>query len=36
LRARLYRILPAVMGEGLMGTLRGGWGGGRSHVVLSS
>jgi flavin-dependent dehydrogenase len=28
LRARLYRILPAVMGEGLIGTLRGAWGGG--------
>ena len=30
LRARLYRILPAVMAEGLAGTLRWSWDGGSS------
>jgi len=31
LRARLYKVLPAVMGEGLMGTLHGAWGVGRGR-----
>jgi flavin-dependent dehydrogenase len=33
LRARLCRILPAVMGEGLMRTLRGAWDGGAKAVA---
>jgi hypothetical protein len=34
LRARLYRILPAVMGQGLIGTLRGGWD--RTRIVVEA
>jgi flavin-dependent dehydrogenase len=33
LRARLYRILPTVMGEGLVGTLRGAWGSGTEAMA---